>query len=257
MTCHQRGEPLGGRSVGLLATMLLVVVAGCTSDAIQWDDPTYAGPPGPTVTIERGESIPASACEASVRTARSASTLFGAWWELRSNGSATLVFARMDSSGRGTRVVADSADRSARDCGRTAPAIAVSRSGRVHLAYFAEPAQGPGIFYVHSIDNGLTFHSPIAVVFGDKPAAVSVAEDGDNVAVAYEDPNSERSAVGVALSRTMGHIFSIKDAASPPSSRATLPMVRIEGHLVRVWWSERSPIPTASATRTVYREGHW
>jgi hypothetical protein len=154
-------------------------------------------------------------------------------------------------------VVADSTDRSARECARPAPAIAVNRSGRVHLAYFAEPAQGSGIFYVHSMDNGLTFHAPIAVVFGDKPAPVSVAEDGDNVAVAYEDPNSERSAVGVALSRTMGHIFSIKDAASPPSSRATLPVVRIEGHLVRVWWSERSPIPTVSATRTVYREGRW
>jgi hypothetical protein len=127
----------------------------------------------------------------------------------------------------------------------------------VHIAYFAEPREGSGVFYAHSMDNGVTFHTPVAVVFGDKASAVSVAASGDTVAVAYEDPNSERPAIGLALSRTIGHIFSVNSIASPPSSRATLPVVRIDGQTIRVWWSERSPNPVISATKTVYREGRW
>jgi hypothetical protein len=165
---------------------------------------------------------------------------------------------RVESSATGSvNAVADSSDHSARGCGRPAPAIAANPSGYVHLAYFAEPPQGSGVFYVHSMDKGVTFHAPVAVVFGDKPSAVSVAARGDTVAVAYEDPNSERPAIGVALSRTTGHIFSISSIASPPSSRATLPVISIKGQAIRLWWSERSPNPAISATQTVYREGRW
>lgn len=193
-----------------------------------------------------------------MRTARVGSTLFATWWEPRSDGSARLIVSRIDSSvAKPVKAVADSSDHSARGCGRPAPAIASSPSGYVHIAYFAEPQEGSGVFYAHSMDNGVTFHTPVAVVFGDKPSAVSVAASGDTVAVAYEDPNSERPAIGLALSRTIGHIFSINSIASPPSSRATLPVVRIDGQTIRVWWSERSPNPVISATKTVYREGRW
>jgi hypothetical protein len=202
--------------------------------------------------------VPASACEASVRIARVGSEVFATWWEPRADGSSRLIVSRIDTAGTSAiTAVADSTDKSARGCGRPAPAIAADGSGYVHLAYFAEPGEGAGLFYAHSMDNGLTYHAPVAVVFGDNPSAVSVAASGDTVAVAYEDPNSERPAIGLALSRSTGHIFTVKSIASPTSSRATLPVVRLQGRIVRLWWSERSPNPTVSATRTVYREGRW
>jgi hypothetical protein len=258
MTCHHPGEPLSAPSVARPAMMILIVALGCAQDAIQWSDPRYDGPPQPSFGIERGSWVPATACEASVRTVRVGSVHFATWWEPRTDGSARLIVSRIDSlAAKPVKGVADSSDHSARGCGRPAPAIAASPSGYVHVAYFAEPREGSGVFYAHSMDNGVTFHTPVAVVFGDKPSAVSVAASGDTVAVAYEDPNSERAAIGVALSLTTGHIFSINSIASPPSSRATLPLVGIDGRTIRLWWSERSLNPVIGATKTVYREGRW
>ncbi|HEY8165817.1 MAG TPA: hypothetical protein VIF83_09730 [Gemmatimonadaceae bacterium] len=258
MTCLDQGEPLGARSPIWLAAAILIAVSACAENAIHWSDPRYDGPQQPSFGIGRIAWLPSDACEASVRIARAGATTFATWWELHSDGSARLIVSRMDSTMREPQAVAaDTADHSRRECGRPAPAIAVSPSGYVHLAYFAEPVEGSGVFYAHSMDGGLTFHTPVAIVFGDKPSAVSVAAAGDTVVVAYEDPNSERPSIGLALSQTIGHIFSMNSIASPDAARATLPVVRIGGRMIRLWWSERSPNPAVSATRPVYREGRW
>jgi hypothetical protein len=154
--------------------------------------------------------------------------------------------------------MADSTDRSVRGCGRPPPSIAVdTTNGYVHLAYFAEPASGDGIFFAHSMDSGRTFHSPVPIVFGDTPASVSVASAGDRVAVVYEDPNSSQPMVGVALSRSMGHIFARREIVSSDNERARQPTVDLHGDTVRVWWSDYSADPRINATRRAYREGIW
>jgi hypothetical protein len=254
------GKPINGMTGHSRRLQLLFLVVGlvaCSGDSIEWRDARYDGPPQPPFGIERGSWIPSTACEASLRVARDATTAFATWWEPSVDGSSRLILARIDSSGSAaTRSVVDSTDRSARGCGRPAPAIALS-PGYIHLAYFAEATEGPGIFYLHSMDGGRTFHTPVAIVYGRNPAAVSVAASGDTVVVAYEDPNSVRPAVGLSLSHTTGHIFSVNSIASPESSRATLPVVRIKGRTIQLWWSERSPNPIISATKPVYREGHF
>jgi len=107
------------------------------------------------------------------------------------------------------------------------------------------------------MDKGATFHSPVPIVFGKNPARVSVASSGDKVAVAYEDPNSSQPLVGVAISRSMGHIFESRSVATSENGRARQPVVRLAGDSVFLWWSEYSPDPTVSATRTFYRAGTW
>jgi hypothetical protein len=155
-------------------------------------------------------------------------------------------------------VIADSTDHGVRGCGRSAPAIAVdSSSGYVHLAYFAEPASGAGIFFEHSMDKGATFHSPVPIVFGKNPSRVSVASNGDRVVVAYEDPNSSQPLVSVALSKTMGHIFESRALASSENGRARQPVVRLSEDSIHLWWSEYSSNPAVSATRPVYRAASW
>jgi hypothetical protein len=155
-------------------------------------------------------------------------------------------------------VIADSTDHGVSGCGRPAPAIAVdSSTGYVHLAYFAEPNSGPGIFFAHSMDSAKTFHSPVPIVFGRNPARVSVASSGDRVVVAYEDPNSRQSSIGVALSNTMGHIFERRVSASGENGIAKEPVIRLRADFIQVWWREYSPNPTISATQPRYREGKW
>lgn len=107
----------------------------------------------------------------------------------------------------------------------------------------------------HSMDGGKTFHSTVPIIFGDNPAFVSVASDGDRVAVAYDDPNGAHSAVGVALSTTMGHIFRRGEIVSSETERAKMPTVEVRGDTVRVWWNDYAADPRISATRPAYREG--
>jgi hypothetical protein len=200
------------------------------------------------------------ACPVSVRTARAGTVLFAVWWSVRSDSSAALLVARSNDGGESwdTAVVADSSDRSVRGCGRPAPAIATDTAiGYLDLAYFTEPPSGSGIFFAHSMDGGRTFHAPVPIIFGDNPASVSVSATSDRVAVAYEDPNGAQQSIGVALSRTMGHLFEKREVVSSENEHARQPVVELRGDTVRVWWSDHSADPQISVTRTAYREGMW
>jgi hypothetical protein len=238
----------------------LLVLAGCSRENVQWSDVSYSPPARPSNISVGAMSLLRGACPASIRATRAGKAILAAWWSIRDDSSGVLLIAQSNDSGKSWNapVVADSTDQSVRGCARPAPAIAAdSASGYVHVAYFAEPMRGRGIFFAHSMDSGRTFHSPVPIVFGDNPAFVAVASEGDRVAVAYDDPNSSQPAIGIALSNTMGHIFKPGDPISNASERAKQPTVELSGDRVRVWWSDYSDDPRISATRTAYREGIW
>ena len=236
-------------------------MTGCAVEPVRWDDSARGTTPREPARRVGGLIYPsAPACANSVRTATSGSAVFTAWWEIRSDSSAELVVARSEAGARRwkVRVVADTADRGARGCGRPPPDIAAdSASGYLHLAYFLEPSRGGGVFYAHSMDGGHSFHQSVPIVFGRNPARVSIASSGDRVVIAYEDPNSSHPEINLALSRTMGHIFEQRADASGNNVRAKQPVVSLAGDTVRVWWSVYSPNPTISATRPGYRQGIW
>ena len=73
---------------------------------------------------------------------------------------------------------------------------------------------------------------------------------GDVVAVAYEDPNSGlgRRKIGLAVSRTSGHLFEDRLAASGGISNARDPHVIVRGRAVVVGWSE-----TATGSDPIFR----
>jgi hypothetical protein len=202
----------------------------------------------------------AGGCTVSTRSVQHGGLTFAVWWSVRPDSSALLVLGQSPDGGRSwtSQVIADSTDRSVRGCGRPAPAIAVdSATNHVHLAYFAEPRSGSGIFFAHSMDSGRTFHAAVPIVFGENSAFVGVAASGDRVAVVYEDPNSLEPTVGVALSRSMGHIFEDREVVSNENERARQPVVELRGDSIRIWWSDYSADPRISATRTAYRAGLW
>jgi hypothetical protein len=238
----------------------LAILASCKADPVTWGEAVISGgPSAPRDSIARISIADSRMCSVSVRVASAGNSSYAAWWRVNGDSSSSLMVARSTPGGTWSNpVVADSTDHSNRGCGRPAPAIAVDTvSGYVHVAYFLEPQEGPGIFFAHSMDSGATFHSPVPIVFGKTPSRVSLATHGDRVAVAYEDPNSRQPMIGVALSKTMGHIFESRVVATPDNGRAMQPIVRIDRDSLRLWWSEYSADSSISATRPAYRAGLW
>ena len=192
----------------------------------------------------------ARSCEELARYASgsdSGKTMFTVWWAVRDDSSAALLSARSDDGGQswGKPVTVDTLDRGTRGCARPAPSVAYDPAGGyVHVVYYMEAPQGPGLFFSHSMDRGLTYHERVAIAYGERPVAASVAADHDTVAVAYVDPNSARGRIMLAASRTAGHIFEQKaipvsgDGAASPAA----PRVAVRGRAVTITWREGSGV---------------
>ena len=193
-------------------------------------------------------------CPGSLRLSAAGSTLFAAWWAPRPDSSASLLVARSTDDGRHWSAAApvDTTDRGVNGCRRVAPAIAAdSSSGYVHLTYSMLAPEGPGLFFSHSMDRGLTFHTPVAILYGDRLGHTSVAADGDMVVVGFEDPNSTTPRIGLAISRTMGHIFEERILPlSDDIGSATRPLTAVRGRHIAVGWEQRAS-PTGSAALDV------
>jgi hypothetical protein len=256
-------------------TATVIALGACSKEPVAWSDIRYslAGTAGGADSTEKNSPTDESAdsaevsplpipdpavCRASIRLARAAKSFYAVWWSVRRDSSAWLLTSRSDDGGAWTHpVAADTTDAGKHGCARPAPSIAVDLvSGYVHLAYFLEPASGAGVFAIHSMDRDSSFHSPVAMVFGARPSNTSIAAEGDRVAVVYEDPNSARPQIFIALSRTMGHLFELRLPVSEENGIATDPSVKLRGTKLEVTWTERS---SAESTRERHasRTGTW
>ena len=242
------------RTVG---TAALAVLAACSQAPVQWaTDRTVQASgaaevltsdgspePDPLAPLRARMVPPTVACAGSLRLARSAGIIFATWWSPRADSSALLASSSTKDEGATWTAVApvDTSDRGTTGCGRTPPSIAAdAASGYVHVSYAMHAVEGPGIFFAHSMDGGATFHAPVAIVYGEGVGRTSVAAAGDLVAVAFEDPNSRTPRIGLALSKTMGHIF--EDRLVPVSDdngAATHPLVAVRQRRLSIAWQEQ------------------
>ena len=183
-------------------------------------------------------------CPGSLQLARSGRALYAAWWAPRPDSGARLLAARSADGGRtwSTPAPVDTTDRAVSGCRREPPAIAAdSASGYVHVTYALEAPEGPGIFFSHSMDEGVSFHAPVPILYGERLGRTSVAADGDVVVVAFEDPNSATPRIGLALSHTMGHIFEDRIVpVSDDNGLASRPRAAIRGRQLAVAWDQRA-----------------
>ncbi len=253
----------------VLTTLLpLVGLSACVTEPVQWGDVSYRhsqlgdsdtrsavmSADLPSVT---GASAP---CIRSIRTAGSASDLFRVWWASRSDSNAVLSMQR--SSDRGVSwqapVVVESRDRGRRGCDRPAPGIFYDPvSGYLHLVYFIEGNDGAGVFFAHSMDKGGMFHAPVAVVYGNVQSAASVAGIGDSVVVVFEDPNATTPRIGIAISRSAGHIFEQRGQVTPDDVPAVAPWVALDHGKITVWWKTPDQSGSPYGDRVGYRLGLW
>ena len=261
-----------------IALLAILFLAACEPGAVEWEGELarHAAPPDsalPSLAFDSSGALSSGtggvtppvdyqgrACAGSVRFGTARDRLgreltAAAWWSLRPDSSARLVAALSPNRGATWSPAApvDTLDRSARGCARPAPAVTIEpRSGYVHVAYWLEAPEGPGVFFSHSMDEGATYHAPVPIVYGEQPADVAIAASGDTLAIAYEDPNTPSPAIGLALSKTQGHLFERKGiVASPRGSRAEHPVVGIRGATLLVGWTE----PGDGVSEVVVRRG--
>lgn len=236
----------------------LSLLLACAQPPVEWSGDRMASvnaerlaltAPGDVVDdgLARVESLlltPTAACAGSLRLGKAGPTIFAVWWSPRSDSGARLLSARSVDNGVTWSSIApvDTLDRGLTGCRRAPPSIAAdSASGYVHVAYAMQAPEGPGLFFAHSMDGGATFHAPVPLLYGERLGRTSIAADGDRVVVAFEDPNSGTPRVGLALSRTMGHIF--EERVLPVSfdnSTASHPLVAVQGARISVAWRERT-----------------
>jgi hypothetical protein len=245
------------------------VLAGCAWDLppVEWSAPDVRAAAGDTLSpvtlgvatpapVVRGVALPVSdagppsagACPGSVAQSSALGRQWATWWRVRADSSAELMLARRPDSALAWMppIVIDTLDRARTGCARSAPAItADSVNGYVHIAYYMQSVEGPGVFYAHLMDPRQSRPEvPQAMVYGEGMSRVAVASRGDTVAVVYEDPNSARGRIAMHLSLTGGHLFDQTARLIPVSSGNTpaqRPSVRVDSGRVEIGWRESSP----------------
>jgi hypothetical protein len=261
------------RPVALPAGLLALACAACTAPPVDWEPmrTATAAADGRAALSADGslhaDSMAALAatvtpppgpiCTGSLQVAAARRTLFAVWWAPRADSGARLLAARSSNGGHlwSTPAPVDTTDVGVTGCRREPAAIAAdTTSGYVHVTYALQAAEGPGLFFSHSMDGGVTFHAPVPILYGERLGRTSVAADGDLVAVAFEDPNGTTPRIGLALSRTMGHIFEHRILpVSDDNGIATHPLVAVHGRRVAVAW--RSGPSDSSGTTLSVRSG--
>jgi hypothetical protein len=238
------------RFIARACTCLAVLTLGaCVGEPVEWGDVAYRhsrlGDPDTRSAILSAnlpmDTLAESPCLRSIRSVSVGQDVFRVWWALRGDSSAVL-FAQHSIDGGNTwkdPVTVDARDRGRRVCDRPEPGVSYDRPhGYVYVVYFLEAADGAGIFFAHSMDNGATFHAPVPVVYGNRPSAASVAANGDSVVVVFEDPNATTPQIGIVLSHTTGHIFEGRGEATPDDVEAVRPWVALDHRSITVWWKK-------------------
>ena len=236
---------------------LNTVTVATGSPAVLRADGTL-GPDSMATLAARVSPPPAPVCAGSLVLAAARGALVGVWWAPRPDSAVRLVAARSTDGGRTWSAPApvDSTDAGRTGCSRVPAAIAAdSASGYVHVTYALQAFEGPGLFFSHSMDEGVTFHAPVPILYGERLGRTSVAADGDLVVVGFEDPNSSTPRIGLALSRTMGHIFEHRILpVSDDHDKATRPLAAVRGRRVALAW-RTGDAPSAGGGTFVVRTG--
>ena len=243
-----------------LVIAVAIVALGCQPTIVEWEEPTGIAttlPADARLNLVRDSAAfvparlttspldPPDACAGSVRVAgHPGKPLHAVWWALKTDRTADLLAARSDNDGYSWRptVPVDTTDISRTGCDRFPPAIAVDENtGYIHIVYSLENETGAGVFFSHSMENGMLYHAPVPIVFGARTSAADVAAQRSRVVVAYEDPNLREQSAGriaLALSNTDGHIFEHRIPVTPGGAAVSAPAVAIEGEKVAVAWRE-------------------
>lgn len=241
----------------VVSAIALVSLVACKESPVAWSDVSYRAA---NATPERTSPLVAlpdsSGCASTSNSSRIGGEKHMMWWSVRKDSSAVLMYSSTTEGRWNPAIKVDTTDSGRRGCDRPSPGLVVDAMGRIYAAYFLEPSAGAGIFFVHRMDNS-GFHDPVSIAYGKRPSAVSVASDGEKVAVAFEEPNAERGQIWVALSGSMGHLFEYRGPVSGASEVARHPLVELRGRKLEVSWLELVQADSSARMRLAKSTGTW
>ena len=252
----------------LAMVLPLLGLSACLKEPVEWGDVSYRqsklGDPDARSAVMSANlpviALARAPCIRSIRNAGARPDLFRAWWASRSDSGVVLSMQHSPDGGStwDPVVEVESRDKGRRGCDRPSPGIFYDPlSGYLHLVYFIEGSEGAGVFFAHSMDKGKMFHAPVAVVYGNAPSDASVAGNGDSVVVVFEDPNATTPRIGIALSRSAGHIFEQRGQVTPDDVQAVAPWVALDHGKITVWWKTPDRSGSQYGDRVGSRAGLW
>lgn len=247
------GVPRPSSLLRCCARLSVAILGGaCTADPIAWRAAEYL-----EADAVRAMRVVQKEQLCGVAEVAHGGERYRAGWDARSGA---LTVMRSPDGGRSWEppVVPDSRESPEPPCNRLPPALfADSGNGFLHVAYFSEVPGGSGVYYVHSMDAtrlaqvgpGM-FERPLALTYGRRAVRTSVASRGDTVVVAYEDPNSARGGIHLAISSTAGHLFDSRTALPGGAGAVGEPRVELSAGELSVTWREMT-----EAARVLRRRG--
>lgn len=229
-----------------------MLAGGCSPDPIAWGAVEYLDT---GVAAETAVGADDQLC--GVKEAGDGDERYRAGWDART-GALTVMRSADGGLSWEAPVIADRRRSPEPPCRRAPPSLfADSGNGFLHVAYFSEAAGGAGVYYVHSMDAARLvqvgpgmFEQPVALTYGRREARTSVASRGDTVVVAYEDPNSARGGIQLAVSSTAGHSFDLRVPLPGGTGAVAHPSVELAAGRVTLTWRE-----AADTSRVLRRSG--
>jgi hypothetical protein len=123
-------------------------------------------------------------------------------------------------------------------CPHAGPALAVDRSGAVHIAWWTGKEGEAGVYYAKSTDGGETFRAvPIAVSSRAAPAHVQVAAGDFGAVVAWDDGLSRTPRVLIRSIDDRGRLG--REIQVSGKGAASFPVLGVRGDSVQIAWTQQ------------------
>ena len=125
-------------------------------------------------------------------------------------------------------------------CPHHGPSIAVSGSGKFHVAWYTQGSKRAGVFYANSINQGLTYSKPSRVgAEGANVARPYLLTMGQQVWLVWKEFDGRKSSVYLKDSKDDGNTWSAPKLLSSTAGYSDHPLLLSRGNEVFLSWLTR------------------
>lgn len=125
-------------------------------------------------------------------------------------------------------------------CPHHGPSIAISNSGKIHVAWFTQGEKRAGVFYANSVNQGRSYSKPIRVgVDGANISRPYLLALGSNIYLAWKEFNGSTSTVFLKRSNNDGMTWSDPIFIAETSGYSDHPLIISQQGKVYLSWLTR------------------
>ena len=125
-------------------------------------------------------------------------------------------------------------------CPHHGPSIAVSSSGKFHVAWYTQGSKRAGVFYANSINQGITYSKPSRIgAEGANVARPYLLAQGQQVWLVWKEFDGRKSSVYLKDSKDDGNTWSAPKLLSSTAGYSDHPLLLSRGNEVFLSWLTR------------------